>query len=92
MDAVVRTHLHDTLGIALRLRAWAGADRLPYYLQGTGRLLTQKDRPIPLAMDQRPDRGVTTVRGQMNKLRHMAGMPVVYATHTLACYERKLLC
>ena len=91
MDAAVRAHLHDALGIVPRIRAWAGAGKLPCFLQGTVRLLTRKDRPILLAIDQRPDQGVTAVRGQMDKLRHVAGMPVVCAAHTLAFDERKRL-
>jgi hypothetical protein len=94
MDAAIRAYLHDTLGIAPRVRAWAGAGKLPYFLQEAFevRQLTLNDRPILLAIDQRPDRpGLVTVRGQMDQLRQLAGMPVVYVAHTLASYERKRL-
>jgi DNA-binding transcriptional ArsR family regulator len=50
------------------------------------------DRQILLAIDKRPERqGLANVRGQMDKLRQLAGMPVVYVTGTLASYERKRL-
>ena len=93
-DAAVHAYLHETLGIVPNVRAWAGAGKLPYFLQEAFevRELTLLDRQILLAIDQRADRaGLANVRGQMDKLRQLAGMPVVYVTRTLASYERKRL-
>ena len=93
-DAAVHAYLHETLGIAPKVRAWAGAGKLPYFLQEAFvvRELKLLDRQILLAIDQRADRPtLANVRGQIEKLRHLAGMPVVYVTRTLASYERKRL-
>ena len=93
-DAAVHAYLHETLGIAPRVRAWAGAGKLPYFLQEAFEVRELKllDRQILLAIDQRANRPtLATVRGQIDKLRQLAGMPVVYVTRTLASYERKRL-
>ena len=93
-DAAVQAYLHETLGITPKVRAWAGAGKLPYFLQEAFEVRELKllDRLILLAIDQRADRpGLANVRGQMDKLRQLAGMPVVYVTRTLASYERKRL-
>jgi len=93
-DVAVHAYLHETLGIAPKVRAWAGASKLPYFLQEAFEVRELKllDRQILLAIDQRADRpGLANVRGQMDKLRQLAGMPVVYVTRTLASYERKRL-
>ncbi|MCK7468892.1 MAG: hypothetical protein MZU91_12730 [Desulfosudis oleivorans] len=39
----------------------------------------------------RPSRGWPTFAARLDKLRQLAGMPVVYVTRTLASYERKRL-
>jgi len=94
VDAAVHAYLHETLGIAPRVRAWPGAGKLPYFLQDTFevRELNLLDRQMLLAIDKRPERqGLANIRGQMDKLRQLAGMPVVYVTGTLASYERKRL-
>jgi DNA-binding MarR family transcriptional regulator len=94
VDAAVHAYLHETLGIAPKVRAWAGAIKLPYFLQEAFEVRELKllDRQILLAIDKRPERqGLANVRGQMDKLRQLAGIPVVYVTGTLASYERKRL-
>jgi hypothetical protein len=97
MDAAVQAYLHETLGITPRVRAWPGADKLPYFMQDAFEVRELKllDRQLLLALDKRPDGpnkpGPANVRGQMDKLRQLAGMPVVYVTGTLASYERKRL-
>ena len=94
MDAAIHEYLHETLGVTLRVRAWPGAGKLPYFLQDSFavRELKLLDRQILLAIDKRPDKpGLANIRGQMDKLRQLAGMPVVYVTGTLASYERKRL-
>jgi len=93
-DAAVHAYLHETLGIAPKVRPWAGAGKLPYFLQEAFEVRELKllERQVLLAIDQRADRaGLANVRGQLDKLRHIAGMPVVYVTRTLASYERKRL-
>ena len=93
-DAAVHAYLHETLGISPKVRAWPGAGKLPYFLQDTFEILELRllDRQVLLAIDKRPDKpGLASVRGQMDKLRQLAGMPVVYVTGTLASYERKRL-
>ena len=93
-DAAVHAYLHETLGIAPKVRPWAGAGKLPYFLQEAFEVRELKllDRQVLLAIDKRADRaGLANVRGQLDKLRQLAGMPVVYVTRTLASYERKRL-
>jgi len=93
-DVAVHAYLHETLGITPKVRAWAGAGKLPYFLQEAFEVRELKllDRQILLAIDQRADRPtLANVRGQIDKLRQLAGMPVVYVTRTLASYERKRL-
>ena len=75
-------------------RAWPGAGKLPYFLQDAFEVRELKllDRQIILAIDKRPGKpGLANVRGQMDKLRQLTGLPVVYVTGTLASYERKRL-
>ncbi len=94
VDTAVHTYLHETLGITPRVRAWQGVGKLPYFLQDAFevRELDLLDRQILLAIDKRPEKqGLANVRGQLDKLRQLAGIPVVYVTGTLASYERKRL-
>lgn len=94
MDAAVRAYLHETLGVTPRVRAWPGAGKLPDSLQDAFQVQELKllDRQLLLAIDKRPDKpGLANVRGQIDKLRELAGMPVVYVTGTLASYERRHL-
>ncbi len=94
MDASVQAYLHETLGIALKVRVWLGAGKLPYFLQEAFdvRELKLLDRLILLAIDRQTNKpGLANVRGQLDKLRQLAGMPVVYVTGALASYERKRL-
>ncbi len=55
MDTAVQEYLFDTLGIALKGRAWARAGTLPYFLQDAFDIRELKlwDRPILLAIDRR---------------------------------------
>ena len=57
VDAAVRAYLHETLGIAPRVRVWPGAGKLPYFLQDAFEVRELKllDRQILLAIDKRPD-------------------------------------
>ena len=94
MDAAVRGYLQETLGVAPTIAAWPGAAKLPYFLQDAFdvRELTFRDRQILLAIDKRPEKpGLANVRSQLDKLRQLAAMPVLYVTGALASYERKRL-
>jgi len=94
VDAAVRAYLRETLGIFPTIKAWPGAGKLPYFLLDTFEVRQVKllDRHILLAIEKRPEkRSLANVRGQMDKLRQLAGIPVVYVTGTLASYERKRL-
>ena len=94
MNTTIQAYLHETLGLAPKVQAWPGAGKLPYFLQDAFevRELELLDRLILLAIDRQPNkRGLANVRGQVEKLRQLAGMPVVYVTEALASYERKRL-
>jgi len=94
MDTAVEEYLNDTLGIAPKVRAWAGAGKLPYFLQDAFEVRELKllDRAILLAVDRHKSKpALATVRVQLDKLRQLAGHPVVYVTAALASYERKRL-
>lgn len=94
MDAAIQTYLHDTLGITFKVLAWAGARKLPYFLQDAFdvRQLTLLGHPLLLAIDRQPGQpGLASVRGGLDQLRQLSGLPVVYVIHALASYERKRL-
>ncbi len=94
VDATVRAYLHETLGAFPKVRTWRGARKLPYFLQDAFevRELRLFEQPILLAIDRHPDKpGLSNVRGQLDKLRQLAGLPVVYVTESLASYERRRL-
>ena len=76
------------------LRPWPGQRTLPYFLQEAYDLreLRLWDRPILLAIDrQKGKRGLANARGHLDKIRAIAGHPVVYVTEVLASYERRHL-
>jgi hypothetical protein len=90
----IPTYLRDTLGIATKLRRWPGAVKLPYFLQDAFevRELALLNQSVLLAIDKQPDKhGLAGVRSQLDKLRQLGGVPVVYVTGALASYERKRL-
>ena len=94
LDTAVQEYLRDTLGIVPKIRPWAGAGKLPYFLQDAFEIRELKllDRPILLAIDRQANKPVlANVRAQLDKLRALAGHPVVYVTGALASYERKRL-
>lgn len=93
-DTAVRAYLHETMGLAPKIRAWPGAGKLPYFLLDAFdvRELTLRDRLVLLAVEKRAAKpGLANVCGQIAKLRELAGAPVVYVTNALASYERKRL-
>lgn len=94
VDTAVQAYLHETLGITPKVRLWPGVGKLPYFLQDAFEIRELKllDRQILLAIDKQPNKlGLANVRGQVNKLRQLTGIPVVYVAGALASYERKRL-
>jgi hypothetical protein len=92
--AAVRPYLHHTLGIDTVLRPWEGASKLPYFLQDSYELreLRLLDHPVLLAINRRKTTPAPAdIRSQLDKLKTLAGRPVVYVTDTLASYERRRL-
>jgi hypothetical protein len=94
MEAAVRAYLKDTLGIDAQTTLWSGAASVPYFLVDAFDLkaLTILGCPVLLAIDKRADRpGLASTRGQIDKIREVTGLPVLYAIGALASYERKRL-
>lgn len=94
MEAAVRAYLRDTLGIDAPTTLWSGAGSLPYFLVDAFDLkaLAILGRPVLLAIDKRAERpGLASIRAQIDKIREVTGLPVLYATGALASYERKRL-
>jgi DNA-binding transcriptional ArsR family regulator len=93
-DNAIQRYLHDSLGFKAQIRPWPGAAKLPYFLQDAfdTRELTLLGHPILLA-NHRAGRkvGLAEVKAQLNKLRSLANLPVIYVTDALASYERKRL-
>lgn len=94
LGTTVTRYLHDVLGITAKVKRWADGDKLPYFLQAAFDLfeLELLNRPLLLAIDRQADKpALAGLRAQLDKLRALAGYPVVYVTGTLASYERKRL-
>jgi hypothetical protein len=94
LDTAVHRYLLEVLGVRANPRPWPGQRTLPYFLQEAYDLreLRLWDRPILLAIDrQAATRGLAHTRGHVDKIRAIAGRPVVYVTETLASYERRHL-
>jgi DNA-binding transcriptional ArsR family regulator len=93
-DTAIQQYLHDSLGFTAKIRPWPGAAKLPYFLQDAfdTRELTLLGHPILLA-NHRTGRaqGLAEVRAQLNKLKAIASLPVIFVTDGLASYERKRL-
>jgi len=93
-DTAIQQYLHDSLGFTAKIRPWPGAAKLPYFLQDAfdTRELTLLGHPILLA-NHRAGRaqGLAEVRAQLNKIRAITSLPVIYVTDALASYERKRL-
>lgn len=93
-DAAIQRYLHDTLGLPANLRPWPRARKLPHYLQEAfaTRELDLHGHTILLAQDRRRDKPkLGELRKQVENLRTVAQLPVIYVTDTLASYERKRL-
>jgi DNA-binding transcriptional ArsR family regulator len=93
-DTAIQQYLHDSLGFTAKIRPWPGAAKLPYFLQDAfdTRELTLLGHPILLANHRAAHaHGLAEVRAQLNKLKAIASLPVIYVTDALASYERKRL-
>jgi hypothetical protein len=93
-DTAIQQYLHDSLGFTAKIRPWPGAAKLPYFLQDAfdTRELTLLGHPILLANHRASHpKGLAEVRAQLNKLKTIASLPVIYVTDALASYERKRL-
>jgi hypothetical protein len=94
IEAAIQRYLYDVLGVVATSQPWAGLGRLPYFLQEAYELrqVTLFDRPLLLAINRQTTKpALAGVRGQLDKIRAIAGYPVVYVTGVLASYERRHL-
>jgi hypothetical protein len=94
VEVDVRAYLQHTLGIDPQVGLWEGASKLPYFLQDAYELreLRLLDHPILLAIYRRKATpALTEIRRHLDKLKELAGRPVVFVTDALASYERKRL-
>jgi len=90
----VRKYLHKALGVDPVIQQWPGISKLPYFLQDAYEFHELKihDLSILLAVHRRAKTlRVAGVRDQMDKLKSLAGRPIVYVTNALASYERDRL-
>jgi DNA-binding transcriptional ArsR family regulator len=93
-DAAIQQYFHNSLGLTAKIRPWLGAAKLPYFLQETfdTREMLLLSHPVLLAKHRRaPKESLAEVRAQLEKLRIVANLPVIYVTDALASYERKRL-
>lgn len=91
----VRQYLHEILGISTpEVRPWVRTDELPYFLREAFEFceLELLGLHIVLAMPGAEQRqSLSEVRVWLDKVRTIAGQPVVYVTDALASYERRRL-
>jgi hypothetical protein len=94
VTAVLR-YLQEVLGIeALGVKPWARANELPYFLRDTFAFseLELLGQPVVLAVGRaEAKQSLSEVRTWLDKVRALAGQPVVYVTHALASYDRRRL-
>ncbi|MEB0137068.1 hypothetical protein QN362_17165 [Actimicrobium sp. CCC2.4] len=90
-----QNYLHETLGVATsKHQPWAGLENLPYFLRDAFDFwqLDILGHQVLLALERHPDQpSIADIRNRLDKLRSVAGQPVVYVTEALASYERKRL-
>ena len=93
-ESLVQRYLVDTLGIRAALRPWKAAETLPFFLQEafTVRQLALDGHDLLIAIDKGPEvHSPAKLRVQIERLRTLVELPVIYATETLASYERRRL-
>lgn len=92
--AVLR-YLQEVLGVeASGLRPWAHSNELPYFLRDAFEFheLALLGQPILLATGRvEAKQSLKDVRIWLDKVKSLAGWPVVYVTDALASYERRRL-
>ncbi len=92
--AVLR-YLHEVLGIeAPGVKPWARANELPYFLRDAFQFseLELLRQPIVLAIGRaQAKQSLSEVRTWLEKVKAVAGQPVVYVTDALASYDRRRL-
>ncbi len=94
LAATVQAYLHEALGTDARVRPWSETQSLPYFLQDAFDVyeFQLRDKAFLLATARRQRLPpLRTLRIQMDKLAQIADRPVVFATSTLASYERRRL-
>jgi hypothetical protein len=94
VDAAVQRYLYEALGVVAELKPWAGLRKLPYYLHEAFefREVSLFNDRLLLAIDRLATKAaLANVRAQLDNVRAIAGLPVVYVTRALASYERRHL-
>lgn len=91
----VQRYLDEVLGIsAPDVKPWARANELPYFLRDAFDFSELKllGHPVVLAMSRaKQKQSLSELRTYLDKVRVVAGQPVVYVTDALASYERRQL-
>ncbi|HOP90881.1 MAG: hypothetical protein KBE90_10140 [Ottowia sp.] len=88
-------YLQEVLGIdASRVKPWARANELPYFLRDVFQFseLELLGHPVVLAIGRgEAKQSLSDVRTWLDKVKALAGQPAVYVTDALASYERRRL-
>ncbi len=88
-------YLHEVLGIeASSVKPWARANELPYFVRDAFQLgeLELLGQPIVLAIGRaEAKQSLSEVRTRLDKVKALAGQPVVYVTDAMASYDRRRL-
>ena len=96
LATAVLHYLQEVLGIGTTpgVRPWARADELPYFLRDAFQFseLELLGHPVVLAMARGATKqSLSEVRTWLDKVKTLAGQPVVYVTDALASYDRRRL-
>lgn len=91
----VQRYIHEVLGVAVQEpRAWTRESELPYFLRDAFQFaeFDLMGHTVLLAIDRKNDKPLLgEIRVQLDKIRALAGQPVIYVTGALASYERRRL-
>ena len=95
LATAVRHYLHEVLGIHTpSAKLWAREDELPYFLRDAFQFgeIELLGHSIVLAMGRAEQKqSLSEIRTRLDKVKALAGQPVVYVTDALASYERRRL-
>ena len=95
LAAAVLHYLQEVLGIdALGVRPWARANELPYFLRDAFQFseLELLGQSVVLAIGRgEAKQSLSEVRTWLEKVKALAGQPVLYVTDALASYDRRRL-